>query len=249
MDSDPTVARIRARLQPMRVPAPTEVVTDVLESMLLDGTLRAGDKLPSEPELAQMLRVGRSTLREAKKTLVARGLIEPRGKLGAFVAPPPQDPTKLASLRDLLANKTLPDLHESRQIVEAGALRAAAIRASDADIQGLHAILDQVAQDITRHEADVYLRLVTFHRNLVSASHNQVLVSVYDLLAHLIRENQVPFYPSVSELEEEVDSHRLLVDAIASRDPNAAAAAIQDHLAESEDLRLEALQETDSQDS
>lgn len=249
MATDPTLARIRARLQPMPTPAATELVTDHLQSMLLDGTLRAGDKLPSEPELAQLLRVGRSTLREAKRTLVARGLIEPRGKLGTFVAPPPKDPAKLASLHDLLANPRLPELHESRQIVESGALRAAALRASDADIKNLHAILDRIADDITRREQDVYLRLVTFHRNLVKASHNQVLVSVYDLLAHLLRENQVPFYPSLSELEEEVGSHRILVDAIASRDPDAAAAAIHDHLDESEDLRLEALEGVESSNS
>jgi GntR family transcriptional regulator, transcriptional repressor for pyruvate dehydrogenase complex len=248
MNTDPSVLRIRDRMQPMRMPAATELVVDHLQTMILDGTLRAGDKLPSEPELAQLLRVGRSTLREAKQTLVARGLIEPRGKLGTFVAPPPRDPAKIASLRDLLANQTLPDLHETRQIVETGALRAAAVRASDAEIKGLHVTLDQIAADITRKEPDVYLRLVTFHRNLVKASHNQVLVSVYDLLAHLIRDNQVPFYPSVSQLEEEVGSHRLLVEAVASRDPQTAASAIHEHLEESEDLRLEALHEAQATD-
>lgn len=249
MEAESSVARVRGRLRPMRVPAATDLVTDHLQSMILDGTLRPGDKLPSEPDLARLLRVGRSTLREAKKTLVARGLIEARGKLGSFVAPPPRDPAKLASLRELLANQTLPDLHESRQIVETGALRAATLRATDAEIRGLHLTLDRIAEDISHEEPDVYLRLVTFHRNLVKASHNQVLVSVYDLLAHLLRENQVPYYPSVAELEEEVGSHRSLVDAIASGDPDTAAEAIREHLNDSEDLRLEALQDVESHDS
>jgi GntR family transcriptional repressor for pyruvate dehydrogenase complex len=233
-------------LRPVYVPAATEVVCDHLQSLVLDGTLRPGEKLPAEPDLARMLRVGRSTIREAKKTLAARGLIESRGKQGTFVAPPPRDPTRLASLGELLADPALPDLHQTRQIVEVGALRIAALRATASDIAQLHSTLDRIAEDIDNGAADVADRLVGFHRNLVKASHNKVLVSVYDLIAHLLREHQLPFYPTVVQLHEEVESHRRLVEALASRNTDAATAAMHEHLDESEDLRLDALREVEA---
>jgi DNA-binding transcriptional regulator YhcF (GntR family) len=111
------------RLRPVDVRPVSEVVAERLEALILDGTLRSGDQLPTEPELARALRVGRSTVREAKRALISRGLLESRQKLGTFVVGPPADPSNLASLNSLLTNPALPDLHESRQIVEVGSIR------------------------------------------------------------------------------------------------------------------------------
>ena len=219
----------------------SDVVLDQLQALILEGRLRPGERLPAEPELSDALGVGRSTVREAKMTLQDRGLIESRGRLGTFVVGPPSDVTRLPALRHLLADPALPELHEARLVVEVGAIRLATQRATDADLSDLYGSLDQIEGDIVSGGPDAWPRLVTFHRSLVRVSHNQVLLSLFDLLAHLLVAHQVPFYPSVAELRREVGDHRELVDRVGARDPDAAAALMRVHLEESEQLRKEAL--------
>lgn len=219
----------------------SDVVLDQLQALILEGRLRPGERLPAEPELSDALGVGRSTVREAKMTLQDRGLIESRGRLGTFVVGPPSDVTRLPALRHLLADPALPELHEARLVVEVGAIRLATQRATDADLSDLYGSLDQIEGDIVSGGPDVWPRLVTFHRSLVRVSHNQVLLSLFDLLAHLLVAHQVPFYPSVAELRREVGDHRELVDRVGACDPDVAAALMRMHLEESEQLRKEAL--------
>jgi GntR family transcriptional regulator, transcriptional repressor for pyruvate dehydrogenase complex len=228
-------------LRPVQIQSATDVVFERLQALILDRSLRPGERLPAEPDLAEALQVGRSTIREAKKALIARGLLESRGRAGAFVVGPPPDLSRLPALHDLLANPALPDLHETRQLIEVGAIRLAAVRATPSDISELYASLDRIGSDIAQGEPDVWRRLVTFHRNLVRAAHNEVLLPVYDLVAHLLLAHQVPFYPSIAELEAELRSHRELVALVARRDPDAAAAAMHSHLDDSEQRRQDAL--------
>lgn len=228
-------------LRPVQIQSATDVVFERIQAMILDRSLRPGEQLPAEPDLAAALRVGRSTIREAKKALIARGLLESRGRAGTFVVGPPSDPSRLPALRDLMANPTLPDLHETRQLIEVGAIRLATARATSADVADLYAALDQIEADIGRGEPDVWPRLATFHRNLVRVAHNDVLLPVFDLIAHLMLAHQVPFYPSIAELWAELRSHRELVDLVAAHDPDAAAAAMLHHLNDSEQLRQDAL--------
>lgn len=218
----------------------SEVVAERLEALILDGTLRSGDQLPTEPELARALNVGRSTVREAKRALISRGLLESRRKLGTFVVGPPTDPSNLASLNSLLMNPQLPELHESRQIVEVGSIRLATLRATSQDIDDLYGALAEIGEEIESGREDVWWRLVGFHRNLVAVAHNNVLLSIFDLTAHLISTYQVPFYLTVAELKLELESHRKLVDFLARRDTEGAASAMYEHLEAAEELRRHA---------
>jgi DNA-binding FadR family transcriptional regulator len=234
-------SRHAALLRPIVVRSAVDVVYEWLQELILEGRLRPGEQLPTEPELSDALGVGRSTVREAKRVLADRGLIESRNRLGTFVVGPPSDSTHLPGLRSLLADPTLPDLHESRQLVEVGAIRLAVDRASGEDISDLYASLDQIEADIVKGDPGVWPRLVMFHRSLVRVAHNNVLLSLFDLIAHLLLAHHVPFYPSVAELNSEVRSHRELVDLVAARHPQAAADAMRAHIDGSEDLRREAL--------
>jgi GntR family transcriptional repressor for pyruvate dehydrogenase complex len=227
-------------IRPVKVRSAASMVMDRLEALILDGTMRPGDQLPPEPELAAALGVGRSTVREAKKSLIARGLVEPRGRLGTYVLSPSTDASDLPAMRDLLANPALIDLHESREIIEVAAIRLAVERISDEEIAQLYALLDQIGAEIGTRD-DGWSRLINFHRNLVRASDNKVLVSVFDLVAHLLKKHQLPFYGSLGDLRSDLDSHRVLVDLVARRDPDAAAAEMQRHLDRSELKRRSAL--------
>ena len=234
-------SRQASLLRRVELRSASDIVLDQLQALILEGRLRPGERLPAEPELSGALGVGRSTVREAKMTLQDRGLIESRGRLGTFVVGPPPDVTRLPALRHLLADPALPELHEARLVVEVAAMQLATQRASSADLNDLYGSLDQIEADIATGDPDVWPRLVTFHRSRVRVAHNQVLLSLFDLLAHLLVAHQVPFYPSVAELHREVQDHRELVDRVGACDPGAAGELMRAHLEESEELRREAL--------
>lgn len=227
--------------QPVPVPSATSAVFDRLQSLILDGTLRPGERLPAEPQLAAGLRVGRSTVREAKKALFAHGLLESRGRQGTFVAKTPSNPVHSAALQELLNNPAMPDLHESRQIVEVAAIKLATARATADDLRQLSANLERIGREFDSEDVEEpYTRLITFHRNIVRLSRNTVLLSLYDLIAHLLREHQVPYYSVLADHETEMRSHRELIEAMERRNPEQAAAVMTEHLNASEDVRRSA---------
>jgi GntR family transcriptional regulator, transcriptional repressor for pyruvate dehydrogenase complex len=203
--------------------------------------------LPSETELARALRVGRSTVREAKKALMAQGLLESRGKLGTFVTVASGD-SDLRKLLGFLSDPALHDLHEARQIVEVAAIRLATERATAADIAEMRGTIERLNIGFQRNEPEVWTLMVDFHRNIVKASGNRVLVSVFDLIARLIRLHQVPYYQSIADPQSELRSHQELLDLVEQRSPEAAATAMMRHLEEAEQLRNEALENVEGKD-
>jgi DNA-binding GntR family transcriptional regulator len=76
-----------------------------------------------------------------------------------------------------------------------------------------------------------------------------VLLSIFDLTAHLISNYQVPFYQTVAELKLELESHRKLVDFLARRDAEGAASAMYEHLEAAEDLRRDAVEHSEQLES
>jgi GntR family transcriptional regulator, transcriptional repressor for pyruvate dehydrogenase complex len=236
--------RYHGFLRPIEVRSAADVTFERLQTLIMSGRLKAGDRLPSELELARALKVGRSTVREAKKALMAQGLIESRGKLGAFVTAPSAD-SDLMKLLGFLSDPTLHDLHEARQIVEVAAIRLAAERATAADIAEMRGTIERLKVGFERNEPEVWTLMVDFHRNMVKASGNRVLVSIFDLIARLIRLHQVPFYQSIADTQSELRSHQELLDVVEQRSPEAAAIAMMRHLEDAERLRNEALEDAE----
>ena len=141
------------------LPASVEKVVHHLRDDILRGRLRAGERLPSERELAERIGVNRGAVREARRTLAQLGVVE-IGPGGARVVPLGE--ASLGVVDHLLALDDLPDPAIVGQIFEAGALlfSGAAVlfaeRASDAEIAALREVLTRAQQsslaDSARHE-------------------------------------------------------------------------------------------------
>jgi GntR family transcriptional regulator, transcriptional repressor for pyruvate dehydrogenase complex len=236
--------RFHGLLRPVEVRSATDITFERLQALIMSGQLKAGDRLPSEPELARRLKVGRSTVREAKKALMAQGLLESRGKLGAFVTAPSAD-ADLKKLLGFLSDPTLHDLHEARQIVEVAAIRLAAERATTTDIAEMRETIEGLKAGFERNEPEVWTLMVDFHRIIVKASGNRVLLSIFDLIARLIRLHQIPYYQSIADSQSELRSHQELLDVVEQRASEAAAIAMMHHLEDAEHLRTAALEDAE----
>lgn len=210
-----------------------ERVIDQLRDLILSGTLSPGFKLPTEPELGDLFKVGRSTIREAVVVLVSQGLLEiQRGAGGGtLIAMPEGDQisrrleTEIAMLT--VANEvSLNEILESRRILEVPAAGLAAQRATSKDISDLSLALEN--EEAAPGAVIGGRRQV--HRTILRATHNELLrVMTVPLFAvtrtrYLRDKDETELWPTINA------EHRRLFDAIKSGDVEGAKLAMSEHL-------------------
>jgi len=204
---------------------------DSLGEAIVSGRFQPGDLLPREPELMAEYRVSRTSVREALKVLAAKGLIETRQRVGTRVRP--QDLWNLFD-SDVLSwhqrqgrgEAILRDLVELRQVIEPAAARYAAGRARMADLHRLEKAVEAMQAGI--HDMTAYARAdVDFHMAVFKASQN----ALFARLAHIVADfleisfqiQQRALNDEDNRIQDDVDGHRRIFDAINRGDGNAAA--------------------------
>jgi DNA-binding FadR family transcriptional regulator len=195
----------------------SDQVAGVLAERVLTGAWPAGHRLPSEPELVETFGVSRSVVRDAVRSLAARGLVEVRQGYGTVVRGEPEEPYADALL-DLLVRSdvTLADLAKAREAVDLMLCERAAVERDDDDVSRLRARAERA-----------HLR---FHVVLVESVHLPGLEILLRPLQRIIVDTSLP--PDLAAPESwEVASHLPILEAIEKRDPAAALAAMRHHYA------------------
>ena len=192
-------------------------------------TLQPGDALPSERELAERYRVGRSSVREALRMLESRGLIESRGS-GTFVIAPWRNPFQ-EPLSLVVAGEDVDrtQLFEVRRMLEAEAAALAARRRSLGDLELMHEATDEMEAAID--SADAYVAAdIRYHLVIAEATGNRLLLH----LMQAIRERLTEMFGTVFKFpggpERSVAQHRLITQAIAAEDAERARQAMTEHI-------------------
>lgn len=227
-------------VSPIRVQSVADHVVEQLERLIEAGTFAAGEQLPAEQDLADALQVGRSTVREAKQALVARGLLISRGRAGTFVAS--HDADEMSHVIRALRDPSHREISEVREVIEVATARMASSRVTPHEIATMRSTLEDLEKSTLDGNTPAFERSLEIHRLIAGASHNGVLASLYDLLAQVLLRTQVPFLPYIADWNEEIASHRRLVDAVASGDPEVAAAGMTEHLRHSDKYRHDLLE-------
>jgi GntR family transcriptional regulator, transcriptional repressor for pyruvate dehydrogenase complex len=208
----------------------TQAIVGQLIELIRSGRLKPGDKLPSEPELVQMLGVGRSSIREAKQTLLAMNLIDAHPGRGSFVKAIGADAAINADMIALLlTGEHILALHEAREMLEVTIAALAAARATEDDLAVMARTLQALEGSIVAG-ASVYDPGLEFHRALVEAAQNPVLARLYGVIMSLLQEYQRPVYETHSDPQAELDHHRRIFESVAARDGNLAQATMRMHL-------------------
>jgi DNA-binding FadR family transcriptional regulator len=193
-----------------------------------------GDKLPSEAELCRAFNVGRSTLREALKSLAFVGIIRMRAGGGSYVA---DRPSKYVN-RPLLARgvrsteKDVNDLSEARLVLETELASLCAQRATLRDLATLADLVRKMkaAKDKDEDRSKFQELDLEFHLSIAASSKNEVLA---ELLGHfrgalqeLIQKSLLPR----NGMELACKQHEKILEALKQRNPAAARKAIRAHL-------------------
>lgn len=156
---------------------------------IVSGEFAAGSQLPNEADLAARLSVSRGGVREAIKALAAKGLVEPRPRLGTRVLSRSEWNLMDRDVIDWHGHAAdiafLGDLMELRMMVEPGAARLAAERADEAQLQALEAAYEGMAAhaDHLPDDENAFVEAdLNFHLTILRASGNQLIEQLGRLL-------------------------------------------------------------------
>ena len=200
---------------------------EILLDRIRSGEWGLGEKLPGETSLAPQLGVGRSTVREAIRQLVGRGVLTTRQGSGVFV-------TALDAPEDwdaILTRSGIVAVIEARIAIESEAAALAAERRTPADLRAITRALALRGEH--RTQIDAYVDTDTaFHRAIVAAAHNPILLEVFDTFTPRLRAAMIDLLRIRGDHGSDPDqiTHDELLGAIARRDAAAAAALSRAHL-------------------
>jgi len=169
----------------------SEQVVSQIESLIIDGQLKQGDRLPAERELSERLGVSRTVIREAVRSLQEKGLVEIRAGVGTFVHDGMGDIMRQSLGRMVLINKQqgLENLMQMREILEPEIAAIAAENATQADIDAMQAAINQMDDSLQGVEAYIAADH-DFHLALAQATKNQLIVNLIDSIVVSLSEQR-----------------------------------------------------------
>ncbi|MBJ7995425.1 FadR family transcriptional regulator [Bacillus mycoides] len=212
-----------------------EEVSEAILTMIKNGTLKPGDKLLPVHQLAEQFQVGRSAVREALSALRAMGLIEMKQGEGTYVRNfDPSSLTKSLNNKLLMKKEDILNLLEVRKVLEVGAVRAAAAKRTEANLQNMKQWLDEMAKSIgdekAGEKADFH-----FHMGIAESSHNNILLELMNHVSEMIAETigesrRIILYGEQTTSERLLEEHQSIYDAVLKQDVELAQKAMLDHL-------------------
>jgi DNA-binding GntR family transcriptional regulator len=219
-------------------PSRTEAVLDAIKHAILAGELRPGQGLV-ETELAQLLGVSKTPVREALKTLAGAGLVTMSPYRGATVRA--IDPASAAAIYEL---RLLLEPEAVRRAVQASAVQAGAVQAAGVQAGGAHAGAARpddgtwtaaqaalAASDAAADQAQRSLANREFHRGLYLACGNSLLVKALDDLRDQTALVSVLSWKHGASWQQEAAEHRAILAAARNGAADEAAALLHAHIA------------------
>jgi GntR family transcriptional repressor for pyruvate dehydrogenase complex len=216
--------------KPIEQKSVVEAIQQQIMSLILEGHLKPGSRLPSEKDMIRQFGVSRPALREAIHLMVGEGLLKIQPGLGTYV----REPTSAAAIQAdvislLLMPEDLRELQEVREILEPEVVALLAERASEEDLNDLDGIMEEMEKAI-RNKESIFELAWSFHRRLPRLAGNSAMAKIVDIVYEMIKTVEQPLYDRYFDPQQEIHDHRELVQVFRRRDPEQARAAMKAHL-------------------
>ena len=221
-----------------------EGVAKQIERLILK-KLQPGDKLPSERELAELLRVSRSSIRDAIRSLELMGMVEPRQGAGTIVREISSE-----SLVNPLANalkrkeELIGELLDFRMMLEPQLAARAATRVSPDEISEMEEILERQEKKLRAREGTIG-EDSEFHYAIAMASGNSVVLKVLDTLMDLLRDSRERSLQVEGRQQKSLAGHRRILSALKRHDSEGAKMAMRRHIEDVEEIVMEIVNHRD----
>jgi GntR family transcriptional repressor for pyruvate dehydrogenase complex len=234
MDSHDDIAfQTLKRLE--RAPTLSDRVVQSMLDLIASSALRPGDRLPSERDLGERFGVSRTVVREAVRSLAAKGVLDVRSGSGATVAR--VDGAQVSEALRLylqgggIDGVTYEQVNDVREMIETRVALMAAAAASAGDLAALVALHEEFRGASGAEESS---RLdVAFHRAIAESVHNPLLLVVLDSIEPILLEIRRRVAGVPGRQAHAVQAHQRILDRLRERDGAGAEAAMTEHLEES----------------
>ena len=204
-----------------------DLVLEALREAILNGTLKPRERL-MEIQLAEELGVSRTPVREALRKLELEGFIVMVPRKGAYVAD--------------LSIKDIADVFEIRIALEGLAAALAAERITDEELEAMERHLVEKAEAIKKNDMVKLVEVDTkFHEALYGASRNDRLITIINNLREQIQRFRTSSLAMPGRMQQSLEEHRSIVEAIQSRDIALARQTAQEHIENAESWVIESL--------
>lgn len=205
-------------------------VVNHVQALIENGTLKAGDQIPPERDLARSLKISRASLRTGIGYLAALGVLKIKHGVGTFIADGPPDfgQASLSFIGALHGFQSW-QMFEARILLESGLAALAAERGREVH----HAALaDEVAEMFASVEkpSEYLIHDVLFHRAVAQASGNPILAAIMETVVSSMYDRRRKTVERSRDLRESAEMHRAIYRAIRSRKPVEARALMERHL-------------------
>jgi GntR family transcriptional regulator, transcriptional repressor for pyruvate dehydrogenase complex len=222
-------------LRPVQRSLLYEDVSARLGELVRESGMRPGDRFPAERELAQRLRVSRTSVRQSFVVLRALGFVDVRHGEGVFLRRTNGFGQSLTNL--LERRRRLPDALEAREALEVKLAELAAAHRDEKDLAAMKAALVQMEAEIAAGglgtDGDA-----AFHRAIAIAARNQILLHLIEAMAEMIQESRVESLSEPDRPLRSLAAHRQILAAIGEQDVGLAAESMRQHLRVVADVSL-----------
>ncbi|MDW7673583.1 MAG: FadR/GntR family transcriptional regulator [Bacillota bacterium] len=220
--------------QPIQTKKIYQEVLSQIESLIQQGILKPGDKLMGEREMSQTLKVSRTSVREAIRTLEILGLVEIRLGEGTFLRENSLDSIiNPMALSLSITAESVQDMFEVRKILEIECAGLAALRHNDEEIKLMESTLKDMQENIENEQVGLKADL-RLHFQIAQASKNAVLYKLMHVFAEVLhdtvqstRRNR---FSKCATPDKLIDEHKEIINAIKIRDYDLAKNLMKDHL-------------------
>jgi len=220
-----------------RAPSLSDRVAEQLTEAIMSRKVRPGDKLPSERELGSKFKVSRTVVREAVRSLAARGLVRVTSGRGVEVAQVDSG-NVAASMRLLVRGHEGLDytkVHEVRCALEVQTAGNAALRAQPSHLERLRKLCEDHQASLEKRDiAGASEADFQFHQELGQACGNELLVAMLESISDVLREVRFQAMAQPHVGEDGLKAHRRILQAIVARDAAGARAAMEQHLSDAQ---------------
>ena len=208
-----------------------EQVYKQMQTLLIDGVWKNGEKLPSENELCEQFGVSRVTIRQAMQKLKALGLIETRTGSGSYVRKVELDDT----LQDLVPLMYIGDISQQRvfqfrEMIDSQSIRFAAPIATSEDVDRLSFLLDKMRKAADESKGELFSRYdLEFHMEIVKMTGNPLIIRTNQILLHVLSESMNSVVEKM-RFAPGLDYHARILEAMRAHDAMQAEKLMREHI-------------------
>ena len=215
-------------------PSVVDQIIETMKQALIRGELRPGEKLPSEPELAHQLGVGRSAVREAMKVMAALGVVNIRHGSGTYIADKPsQNMLSPLVFAVMLESNMTVEFFELRLSMQLSYSVLASQNANAKDWQRIEAAAQSLEDYALEPEKDIETLTqldLNFHYAILEATHNPLLIKIGRTVEELFFTSIHNTLAAMNQPQNAIDSHKEIIQAMRDGDIKGIQQAVEESL-------------------